>query len=172
MLKIAGSVIVIGATTLIGIKQAEDTKESYRQMQMLEQLICRIYSEIRYQRSYLGEIFSQTGRDAKPPYAEWLSELGRKLEQRGGGTFGDIWENAVETHLQETKLPKKEIARLAELGNSLGYADMEYQKKTMELYLAQLGETMEEVREEMKIKIRLCHCLGVMSGMLITVLLL
>lgn len=172
MLKIAGSMIVVGATTLIGMKKAEDTKEAYRQMQMLERLVCRIYSEIRYQRSYLGEIFRQIGKEAEAPYADWLKELGERLEGRDGGTLEVIWKEAVETHLQQSKLPEKERIRLAELGNSLGLADMEYQKKSMELYLGQLGETMEEVRENMKIKIRLCHCLGVMSGMLITVLLL
>ena len=46
------------------------------------------------------------------------------------------------------------------------------QIKTLDLYLEEIRLSMEEMREEMRTKIRLCHCLGVMSGIFITVLLL
>lgn len=172
MLKLAGCFLVIGATTMLGIKKAKDVKEQYRQMQILEKLFHRMLSEISYQRAYLGEMFSYMGREVKEPYGNWLGQLGKRLEQKDGGTFDTIWKESIEMYLKETKLPEKELLRLAELGDSLGLADIEYQKKTLELYLGQLAETMQEVRDGMKMKVKLCHCLGVMSGMLIAVLLI
>ena len=58
------------------------------------------------------------------------------------------------------------------MGSQLGIADVEMQVKALELYLTQLSESMEDIREEIKTKVRLYHCLGVMSGMLIVILLM
>lgn len=154
------------------MKKAEEVKEEYRQMQYLQRLVYMIKGEIQYARAYLGEIFSQTGRKAKEPYRSWLMELSRRMELRGRGTFEEMWRESIEDHLASSGLPKKELERLKALGNQLGLSDIEIQTRLLELYLKQLEETMNEVREGMKTKIRLCHCLGVMSGILIAVLLL
>ena len=50
--------------------------------------------------------------------------------------------------------------------------DLTLQLRVLELYQEQLGLGIEEVREGMKTKVRLCHCLGVMSGLFVSVLLL
>lgn len=50
--------------------------------------------------------------------------------------------------------------------------DLNLQLKVLSLYQEQLKLSMEEIQEGMKTKVRLCHCLGVMSGLLVAVLLL
>ena len=62
MLRIAGSVFVIGATTLLGIKRASELREGCRQMEYVRNLFYQIQSEIRYARSPLGEIFTYVGK--------------------------------------------------------------------------------------------------------------
>ena len=171
MLKIIGSILVIGATTLYGMKRAAGLKEQYVQMEYVRQLFCRVQSEIRYARNPLGEIFSHVGRAAREPYGAWLLELGEMMGRREGGNFSKLWEDSIERRLGDSALSKQELKRLEELGGRLGLADIEMQVKTLELYLMQLTEAMGEVHEEMKEKVRLCHCLGVMSGMFIVILL-
>ena len=48
---------------------------------------------------------------------------------------------------------------------------MEAQIRSLDLYLEELKKSMEEKMEGMKTRIRLCHCLGVMSGIFLTILL-
>ncbi len=172
MLKAAGSILVLGATTLYGMMRAQEFREQYVQMEYLQQLFYRIQSEIRYARSPLSELFSQIGRNAKEPYKSWLLQMGRKMLERNGGRFAELWETGVREHLGTAGIPRAELQRLAELGGRLGLMDLEMQVKTIELYLEQLSRSMEEAREQMKAKIRLSHCLGVMGGMLIVTLLL
>lgn len=172
MLKIAGSVLVIGATTMLGMKSALDLRERYRQMEYLRQLFYQLQSEIRYARSPLGEIFMHIGKNAKEPYGKWLLELGKKMEKRDGGIFYDLWKTSIDKYLETAALSQTEIQRLTELGGRLGLMDVEMQVKAVELYLAGISAALEEMRREMKPKIRLCHCLGVMSGLLIVILLL
>lgn len=172
MLKLSGSILVIGATTLLGMKRAAELREQYRQLEYLRQLFYHIQSEIRYARSPLGEIFIHIGRNAEDPYGTWLQELGRMLETREGGTFSLLWKTSIRECLKTCALTETELLRLQELGERLGLSDIEFQIGAVEIYLTQLTRSLDEVRGEMKTKVRLYHCLGVMSGMLIVILLL
>ena len=70
-----------------------------------------------------------------------------------------------------SSLSQIELKRLEELGGRLGLMDIDMQVKAVELYLSGISSSIEEIREGMRTRIRLCHCLGVMSGMLIVILL-
>ena len=133
---------------------------------------CGRTGEERLRRAYLGEAFWQIGQKARSPYREWLIGLCSQMEKEQSGTFASMWEEGTKAGLKASGLPEGEILRLAAFGNQLGIADVEMQVKTLDLYLEELRISMEEMREEMRTKIRLCHCLGVMSGIFITVLLI
>ncbi|QDW74245.1 hypothetical protein FND36_09490 [Lachnospiraceae bacterium KGMB03038] len=172
MMKIAGAVLVVGAAALMGMAKAGDIRSQYTQLLRLQRLICSLQGEMRYARSHLGEIFEMIGRREEEPYRTWLAGLAKEMGKRQRGTFPQIWSESIDASLGTSQLPDKEIQRLKSLGAQLGSADLELQIRTIDLYLEQLGGTIEEAREEMKTKVRLCHCLGVMSGMFVAVLLL
>ena len=52
MVKTFGAVLIIGATSLWGIRAADRINDQYVQMQYLKKLIYQLRSEIRYARSY------------------------------------------------------------------------------------------------------------------------
>ena len=170
--KTMGGVLVIAATSMWGHTAAERVKNSYDQLQYLQKLLYLLRSEILYARSYLGEAFLQIGQKAKSPYREWLLGLCSQMEGERGGTFAEMWEVSTKAGLKDSGLLESELLRLAAFGSQLGIADAEMQVKLLDLYLDELRLTMDELREEMRTKIRICHCLGVMSGIFITVLLI
>lgn len=172
MVRIAGCIFITGATTLGGIQRAKRLRDQYREMQYLYKIICSIQSEIRYARAYLSEIFTETGQKLKNPYKDWLVQLGRWMEEEHREMFDEMWKKSIGKYLSESLLPKKELEKLDVLGGQLGIADMEIQIRFLDLYLEQMDQTMKEMQDEMKTRIRLNHCLGVMSGILISVLLL
>lgn len=172
MEKIIGSILIIGAASLLGCRFARETEDEYRQMQYLRQIIYMLQSEIRYARSYLGEAFLCISGKVKEPYKGWLLEMSFNMEHKRGGMFEEMWEQCIREYLTKTKLPEPEISRLIDLGCQLGTADMEMQMKTLELYQEQLKQAAEDKREKMKAKVRLCRCLGVSGGIFITVLLI
>lgn len=172
LLKISGCLLVIAATTLAGMVYAGRIQEQYRQMKYLQRLIYMIESEIRYAHTYLGEIFLHVSRRVQEPYKGWLIAMEQKMGQMDSGAFDAIWGQAVEKNLRYSGLPSKELERLIQLGGQLGVMDLNLQLKVLALYQEQLCLSMEEVREGMRTKVRLCHCLGVMSGLLVAVLLL
>ena len=94
------------------------------------------------------------------------------MEKKEGGTFYDLWQDGIRENLKMSALSQIELKRLEELGGRLGLMDIDMQVKAVELYLSGISSSIEEIREGMRTRIRLCHCLGVMSGMLIVILLL
>ncbi len=171
-MKTIGGMLVILATSMWGHNAAEREKNHYGQLQYLQKLLYLLRSEILYARSCLGEAFYQIGQRAKSPYREWLLRLCIRMEEKEEGIFAGMWEESIKSCLKDSGLPKKELLRLAAFGNQLGIVDAQMQVKALDLYLEEIRISMEEMRNEMRTKIRLCHCLGVMSGIFITVLLI
>lgn len=170
--KLTGCILVITTAALMGIQKGEAVKNSYRQMQYLQRILCMIESEIRYAHSYLGELFGNTAQSVKEPYRGWLLFMKREMEEEDSRSLSDIWERGVSGYLKHSGLPEKELHRLSRLGGQLGAPDLKLQLRVLELYQEQLGLEIHEIREEMQVKVRLCHCLGIMGGMLIAVLLI
>lgn len=171
MLKVAGSILVILTTTSFGLMKAAEYKGAYTQLLYVQRLFYMIQSEMRYSRDPLGEIFLHVGEQALEPYREWMLGLSRQLLRRDCGTFAQIWEKSVQRYLGDCGLPKEELRRMEALGCQIGAVDMEMQMRSLELYLMQVASSLDELREGMKTKVRLCRCLGIMSGMLIVTLL-
>lgn len=171
LFKAMGALLVIISTTFFGVKCADDMKEEYRQMRYLQRMIAMMESEIRYARTHLGEIFFHIAGQAKEPYKAWLLFMRREMSLGGGKAFEEIWSQSIKGYLPEAGLPKRELERLAGLGSQLGTADIVHQLGVLELYQQQLSVSMEELYAELGTKVKLCQCLGVMSGILIAILL-
>ncbi len=172
MLKVIGSLIVIMTSACGGIVAAEHIRDQYEQMRYLQKLIYRIRSEIFYSRAYLGEAFQQIAVSSKEPYKSWMKQLAEQTERRTGGLFSIIWEENTRKYLADAGLPKDVLDRLSALGGQFGIADIEMQVRTLDLYLEELNLSMEEQHETMNSRIRLYRCLGVMSGIFVTILLI
>ena len=137
--------MVILAGSGWGMLQAAKIEECYRQMRYLRKLIFRIRSEVRYSRRVLPEAFLSVGSEAQEPYKMWLLSLYERLENRQGTSLAGIWEEETRTHLQV---------------------------RTLDLYLEQMEQKMEDMRTEQKEKIRLYQCIGVTGGVFLAIILL
>ena len=77
----------------------------------------------------------------------------------------------MDKNLNVLNLPEYELEALKSLGNQLGYADIQVQMRLMDFYQEHLERTIREVHGEVQTKVKLYHCLGVMSGLFVAVLL-
>lgn len=170
--KLAGCVLVISASAMMGMRRAEMIQNQYRQMKALQRIFCMIESEIRYSHAHLGEIFWGVSGRLENPYKKWLLSVRDAMEKRDGRAFEEIWETKINQYLKKSGLPEKELYRLSQLGGQLGASDLELQLKILGLYQEQLNLETDEIREEMHGKVKLCHCLGILGGMLVAVLLI
>lgn len=172
MIKGIGAVMVILAGGGWGMLQAAKIEECYRQMRYLRKLIFRIRSEIRYSRQVLPEAFLYVGSEAQEPYKMWLLSLCERLTKRQGTSLAGIWEEETRRYLAEIGIPQDMMESLIRLGSELGTIDIEMQVRTLDLYLEQMEQKMEDMRTEQKERIRLYQCVGVTGGIFLAIILL
>ncbi len=172
MIKIIGSILIIAATSLAGCRAAMDLDGRYEELKYLRTLMYQLQSEIRYSRAFLGEAFRSLSREAKAPYDAWLRQMYRCMERRDAGRFEKIWGDTTAQYLSGVKIRRAEMKQLVELGRYLGTADTQMQVRHIDFFIEQMDMAMKEMREELRMKKRLCHCLGVMSGIFFAILLI
>lgn len=171
MLKAAGSILVLGACTLLGASAAWELEASYQELLYLKRLIEILKGEIQYSRAALSYIFLKIAQEARKPYDEWFRDMSTRIDLKRGGNLADIWRESVTEMLCSSKLPLKERQKLSELGSLLGDSDLDTQMNQIKGYLEQLEVSIQDVRSEMGEKKKLFRCLGIIGGMLLTILL-
>lgn len=172
MLKVLGSICVLGTSALLGIQKGAEIQRVYEELLYLQRLLYQMQSEIRYLRAPLGDIAGRIGRESRDPYKKWLLSMEREMKRRDGKSFSTLWEQGVRKHLGDLHFPEREISRLCALGSQIGNADMEFQMRTLSLYQEQLAQTLEELRRTKDGKVKLCRSIGVIGGIFLVILLL
>lgn len=172
MSKIIGSILVIAATSMAGVCAASTMDEKYNEIKYVRQMLFILQSEIQYSHTYLAEAFSNISGFVKKPYNVWLRQLHCRLEQKESGSLDKVWRETIDEYLLDVNLPQCQKEQLKELGVCLGCADIQVQIKYMELLGKQMEMAMEEIREELEGKKKLCRCIGIISGVFITILLI
>ena len=167
-----GIILIVLGTSGIGYLTAADLKRHLNDLKWLRRILLLLKEEIAYAHAPLEEAFARISRKVKAPYCLFLTQVSGQLARRAGSSFAEIWSCAVEERLCTTKLTREELEELKEFGNSLGYLGGHAQAGASDLYLEQLKVEGQDVREGLAAKQKLCSCLGVMSGIFITILLI
>lgn len=172
IIKYIGALLIIISSSAIGFRLSSDLELRIEELSILKKMALMLRGEIKYTSTPLFEAFSIIGNRIKSPYKEFLLETAKELEELNGTSFTSIWEKMKKKHLEKTKLYDKDLDRLINLGENLGYLDKEMQIGTIELYLEQLEQETIEAKNNLVKNSRLYQCLGVASGILITILIL
>ena len=171
-MKVAGSLIVITAASLLGAVAAKDMDAQYEEMRYISQLLMMLQSEIRYSRSFLSEAFLQLSKTARPPYDAWLRQMYHRMERKSSGSFETVWKKTMDEYMGSLKLPARIRERISLLGKYLGGADIQLQIQQIQLVNEEIQQEMKLMWEGLTAKKKLCICLGVMGGIFLAVMLL
>ena len=94
------------------------------------------------------------------------------MSELSGETFSQVWKEAVEKELCNTSLLKKDKLDLIQFGENLGYLDKEMQMNTLDLYISQIEDEIEDLSKNVKEKSYLFNSLGIMAGIFITIVMI
>ncbi|MGI6093844.1 MAG: stage III sporulation protein AB [Lachnospiraceae bacterium] len=169
MLKLTGTVIIIGASTAIGCLLSVQLSNRQRELKQLLKLVSFLEREITYGMATLPEALEHTGHKMASPFSDFLFSAAQKAKRREGKTFDRIFEESLEEELKETSLTAKDKEGLKELGKYLGYLDVTMQKNMIQLYQKELEMTLLEIGETITTKKKLYQSLGIMCGLFLAV---
>lgn len=172
LIKIVGSIMVLLASTGIGIMAGEKKKRRIKQLKELMVHMKVLYGEIEYGRTALPEVLKIVASRNQGDMTGFFQRVAEELSKLSGESFSVIWNRCMETELAATCLTKKDRLLLEGLGENLGFLDQKMQLTTIGHYMVNLEGAMEEAAAEVREKVRLYNLLGVLGGIFITIVML
>lgn len=172
MLKIVGSILIVIATTGIGLISGRDLKIRLDNMRYIKKLMLMLRGEIKYLKAPLGEAFFNVGKRAKEPFDIFFNKIALEIESLECESFYEIWCKHIDEELMKIKLNQKDCLTLKRVGEHLGYMDKEMQLGMIDLYVEQLEEEIKISKDSIDEKIRVYNCLGVAVGIFAVLIML
>ncbi len=167
MLKLIGAIMMIGATTAIGISKMESMALRVRTLEAFVAAFDRINAEISFSLTPLPEVFYGLARTIPNPVGEFFSRcvaLGGDLTE---ASLYPVWNRA----LREVKNLLPEDRRIiAQAGNVLGKFDPENQQQSMAAVTEGVRNCLAAAEEKRKNESRTCAALAVASGFALVII--
>lgn len=169
MLKGIGILCILFGSTGLGFVMAGEMEMRVGELQELRQQMMLLRGEIRYMHQPLPEAFSHLARGAPQPFRDFFQETAEDIHQRNGQTAEQIWKKNRKLHLSGLHLSRQEQKEFEELGNMLGYLDVEMQLNALDYYLERLRQSAAKASEAWNSRRRLYQYLGILSGLMLVV---
>lgn len=165
MWKLAGAVILFFSVSAFGFLFADRLRLRYEEWLYFKKIVLMMRGEIRYHISGIAETFSALSRHVREPYASLFSELAFRIEQADSSSFSDLWNGVVVNGLKGSSFCVKDLEKIKELGENIGFLDKEMQLGYFDLFLENLEQSLEEVREKIRKDGKLYQVLGILAGL-------
>ena len=166
----------------MGILRAMAIRRRVKEMQEYARVLSVATAELRYRRDILAQVFVRVAKKCRQPYAAWLSELSQALmeaQQRQAysytevaADFDQIWRKHADRLYESSGLKQDDMEYIYNLGQTIGYLDVQAQEEGLALLQADLGRHIRELEAEAKDRMRLSLVVGSVAGVLLIIILI
>lgn len=170
MLKAAGILMILTAGAGLGFGGSYELSLREKSLQQILLMIRWLKGEILSSHASLHDAFESVSRRMPGLYGEFLKKTAERMETSQGMQFAELYRNCAMETVGKLPLAEKEWEMFLALGGTLGYLDLDMQKKQLEFYEDEFGHSMENLRAEMPAKKKVYQSLGVMGGILLVIL--
>ena len=180
-LKGIGMVLIVVSCSGLGIRLAHLCVERIRQCRQVEQCLRRLLGEIRFHQLPMEEALREAGKTmGNQGFADFFMRLSQRLASiREGGkqqeeeniTLPVLWKEELDRYL-EGSLLQEEQEMLLRLGQELGTLDLEEQVRSLQHFLDQWCQYVEEIQRRVEPHGRLYRGVGISVGVFLAILLL
>lgn len=172
VLKWIGAAMVVGGSSAMGFYCGGQLRRRLGQLRAVRQILYMLKGEIRYSAAALPEAFFGIAGKAPQPFREFLEQVAGRLHALDGECLEQVWRQELRGVRKRISLSPEEIREWESLGSRLGYLDRTMQLQMIDLFLEQWEEKVRLLERECGKTCRLYQYLGVLAGLLLTVVLL
>lgn len=156
--------LIIFACSGLGHSKNRELKNHLKELENLKQVFYMMKGQLLYTRGTFEDVFEEIGDKVDGSMGKWLKELGKRLYQKEGKSFEDIWELSIEQELKESHLKKEDLEDLLRIGRKLNHFE------NIDLFIEQLEYKIQTTREAYKTKGKLYKSFGIMGGVFLVIL--
>lgn len=172
MMRLLGSVLVLGATLWFGAYFVAKEKYRLQELAELERAILLLQSQIAYLSAPLTEVLESIGWKAEGVIGEIFAQAAAVMAERERASAEEIWTEAWSKQRNRIFLTAEDFDMVLSFGKTLGYLDKAQQEGSICLLLRYLEEALAQGRKRLEKNGRLYYGIGGLSGLLIIVTLL
>ena len=170
IIRYAGAALVVGACSLLGVYIGGGGKRRRVDLLELKKTLIILKSNLEYALQSLPCSFYLTGQRASQPFVDFYKKMAIELEE-AKDDIECIWAKGVDG-LKDSHLSKGDLEELHMLGSSLGQMDVTAQIKAIEMLTLSIDENLKTLHVENGKNQRMYRGIGIVSGLLITIVLL
>ncbi len=170
IIRLIGAACIIFASTLLGSYWSRLDDYRKADLQELKKALSLLKTEIIYAITPLPEALEHIGNRLETFKLLFL-EISKEFKNRNGESAYVIWERTI-VKLKGTHLNREDKEILINFGKALGYLDKEMQTKNIELTIEYLEEHIGKLAESQSKNRKLYQSLGILGGLLLTIILL
>lgn len=172
MLRVAGAFCIISGCTGIGLWYRARLHTAVWHLRYMQQILNLFISEVRYGKATLPECCKQVGEKAKEPYRGAMLSIYAEMGRHDGESFYEKWQIKMKQALREIPVTSAEKEMFLEFCECSGLSDNQMQIRAIEQYRDMLAYAVKNREDNLEKQGRLASGLGVMGGLLLTVILL
>lgn len=171
ILKLFGSILIVGSTTLIGLELASSMKKRIVLLRGLKSSLMMLQTEIQFTITPLPEALENVSYRLQGCLKEFYGYLSSRLLERNGETVSEVFMKGIQELLYKTHLKQEDMDILIHLSKSLGSSDIDGQTRTLLLGIESLNENIRKAVEFQEKNEKMYRVLGILSGLSIAIVL-
>lgn len=169
-MRILGAILVVAASAGLGFSYSFRLGSRLEQLRQLQRMTVLLKGEISYGCASLPEALALAGRKLSEPLDGFLKRLADRLRECPDKSFQQIFQEEALASLGSSALTAKDKESLMQMGAFLGHLDKDMQLRTLDLYLQELDKEIQDAKEGVPGKQKLCRSLGIMGGLFLALL--
>lgn len=171
LLRLLGTVaIMVGS---VGLGLYFSSREDFRARELLEfkRALLILSSEIDFMATPISMACANIAHRIEGEMANLFKDFASLLEKATGETASQIWDRALVAIKEKTFLSPEDQNMLKGFGKTLGYLDKQMQQNAINYTISYIDETLGAIQAKGAQTKRMYRSLGVIGGLLITIIL-
>ena len=170
IIRIVGAIVIVGACYLYAQLLSMRLMKRLYVLQDLHKLGRIFKASVRYVGADIDEVFEDIRKKVSEEVSRFLEVVIEEIRNRKVTDISQVWNKAIEEQLRDYYLSSEEISVIKRLGDTIGSLDRQMQIESADLYLCELGDRINILSEEMRIKNRLYRSISIATGIFIVLL--
>jgi len=174
-IKFAGVVFIIAASCYVGYMQGKKQKEQIEIMESFKRCFMVIRDEINFAGTPLPVLFEKVGKMEYEVSHSFFWGMAEKMKDENNvdDEMSDkLWMRVCEDTKLFEMMKQEDKRILKRAGNILGAGNINSQINTLNLHISNITARIEHLRGNIYEKVKLCHVLGVATGVFLAILII
>lgn len=172
MLKLIGSLLILGASTLGGFLYSEMFRLRVKQLYEIERAVYQLENEIIYTHTAIPEALKNVADKGSKPISDIFKMISDELCSNKYDNVFDAFKYAFEETYKDNNLKDQDIGVILDLAKSLGESDIDGQVTMFSLTIENIKKLINEAEITMKKNVKMYRYLGFCIGAVIVIMLI